>query len=113
MEGRYYIIQFHKNENGELIRPDLFDFPNGTHFCNAPLHYNSTRDVIITWAKNGAENDTNLNGITITPTNETTEIPILTIAKGLGIDNISRNNATLNNFLVNIFREYVPDVNLN
>jgi hypothetical protein len=113
MQGRYYIIQFHKNVNGDLIRPDLFDFPNGTHFYNPPLHINTTRDVIVTWAKDGAENNTDLTGITITPTNETTEIPILTIAKGLGLNNISRKNNTLNNFLANIFKEYAPNLNLN
>ena len=115
MEGRYYIIILEENENGNIIRDQLFEFPNGTPFNHSPIHINSKQNIIVSWAKNNAEKYMDLNGLTIIPTNETNKISITTIAKGLNIspNNITRANVKLNNFLVNIFKDYVPKLNLN
>lgn len=115
MKGRYYIIIFDKNENGNIIRTDLFGFPNGTSFINIPIHINSEGNIIVTWAKNNAEKNMNLSGLTIIPTYETNKMSLTTIAKGLGISpkNITRENEKVNTFLVNIFKDYIPDFNLN
>ena len=89
MEGRYYIIILEENENGNIIRDQLFEFPNGTPFNHSPIHINSKQNIIVSWAKNNAEKYMDLNGLTIIPTDETEKISITTIAKGL---NISPNN---------------------
>ena len=114
MEGRYYIIIFDKNENGNIIRTDLFGFPNGTSFINIPIHINSEGNIIVTWAKNNAEKNIDLSGLTIIPTYETNKMSLTTIAKGLGIPpkDITRENEKVNTFLVNIFKDYIPDFDL-
>lgn len=115
MEGRYYIIIFDKDENGNKIRTDLFGYPNGTYFDNSPIHINSEGNIIVSWAKNNAEKHMDLSGLTIIPTNETTRMSITTIIKGLGISpkNITRKNEKINTFFVNIFKDYIPDFDLN
>ena len=116
MNGRYFILIFEKNENGEKIKYELCGVPNGTSFNNSPIHINSNGDIWVTWgpdyAANGLEE---IKGLTIIPTNVTKEICLSTLAKGLGISDkkITRKNKSINNFLVNIFRDYVPEHNLN
>ena len=115
MEGKYYIIIFDKTNNGDIRRHELFGFPNGTYFYNSPIHINTSKDIIVTWARNDAEKHIDLTGLTIIPTNVTYKMSITMIAKGLGItkNNITRKNKLINKFLVNIFKDYVPDYDLN
>ena len=115
MEGKYYIIIFDKNENGDIIRHDLFGYPNGTYFYNHPIHINTEGNIIVTWARNDAEKHIDLTGLTIIPTNITNKMSITKIAKDLNIstNNITRGNKLINNFLVNIFKDYIPDFDLN
>lgn len=98
---------------GEERKGELLSSPNGTNFYNGALHINTSWNIIITWKCNGAEKDIDLTGITIVPTDITSEICITTVAKGLGTSDISRTNKLINNFFVNVFKDYVPDFDLN
>jgi|SaaInlStandDraft_6_1057023.scaffolds.fasta_scaffold00865_4 hypothetical protein len=115
MNGKYYIIIFNKNDKGDIIRHDLFEYPNGTFFYNSPIHINTNKDIIVIWACNNVEKYIDLTNLTIIPTDITNKISISTIAKGLGLytNNITRTEKSINRFLVNIFKDYVPKFDLN
>ena len=115
MKGRYYIIIFDKNETGEQIRHELNHVPNGTCFINSPIHISTKEEIIVTWAINGAEKYNDLAGLTIIPTNKTNRMSLIQIAKGLGVspNDITRKNEKINKFFVNIFKDYVPNFDLN
>jgi hypothetical protein len=42
-KGRYYIIVFDRDAYDNIIRHELFCFPNGTYFYNNPIHINSNK----------------------------------------------------------------------
>lgn len=111
--GKYYILSLNRDNNGNVIRQDLFGSPNGTPFYMPPIHINTAKDVIVCWANNNAEYY-DLKHATVIPTDITKPISITLIAKGLGISEkyITRNNQNINNFLVNIFKDYAPHIDL-
>ena len=76
---------------------------------------NTEGNIIVTWARNDAKKYIDLTGLTIIPTNVTNKMSITKIAKDLNIstNNITRGNKLINNFLVNIFKDYIPDFDLN
>lgn len=115
VEGRYYVVKFDRDDRGDIIRQDLFSSPNGTCLDICPIHINTRKDTSVTWGRDGVEKHIDLTGLTIIPTNETNRISVDMIAKGLGLStaDITRSNRLINTFLVNIFKDYVPELDLN
>jgi len=114
-KGRYYIFEFDDSEDGIENKCLLLSSPNGTMFdSGSAIHINSTQNVFIRWARDWNENEKKyydgfFKGVKITPTTITSKIDIRIIMNGLGLINnpITRQTEELNNFLVNIFSEFI------
>lgn len=106
MNGKYYILSLDRDADGKVIRQDLFGIPNGTPFYIPPIHINSAKDVIVCWANIDAEYFY-LEHVSVIPTDVTNIISIPLLIKGFGITDM-----TINHFLINVFKDYAPHLDL-
>jgi hypothetical protein len=117
---RYYIIKFKNNENGDKFRYELGGAPNGTPFGNNPIYINWCNDfdredkfeIIYTRCDDEyVDNFCNLidnETCEFIKTNIVNELDIDLIIKGLNQEhNISRDNEIINNFILNVFKDYI------
>lgn len=116
----YYIIKYKNNNISEEFRYQLGGAPNGTPFTYEPIYINWFNDFN---KKDKFEirftdsDDKNVNEFCnlinddvceFIKTNINNRLDIDLIIKGLNQeDNISRDNEIINNFILNVFKDYI------